>query len=111
MDKTLIPEIERIMNRYNYDRLLKKTKKDEFCDYVYDIDLENFEEITLESFEEEMDWEWISKNYCVSYRFIYEYQEKLDMQYLLDNYVITQRELDKIIKREQIDNRFDILDL
>jgi hypothetical protein len=93
MDKRLITEIKAILYRYRVR------------------DFQDFRKITLEDFEERIDWNWVTKNYHVSHAFIYEYQDKLDMQYLFDNYVITKEDLERVRETEEVDNRFEILDL
>ena len=105
MDKKLIPEITAILLRFNNEQLVAHLRGG-YHDWG-DV----YTPVKIENFEEEMTWEWISKNYHVSHAFIYEYQDKLNMEYLYDNFVITREDFEKIRKREQIDDRFEILDL
>lgn len=105
MDEKLILEIEAILIRYN----VKKSYDNAWMDYDEDID--TYKPISIEDFEENIDWDWVSKNYHVSHAFIYEYQDKLNMKYLYDNYVITKEDFEKICKKEIVDNRFEIMDL
>ncbi len=102
MNKQLIPEIQKILNRYNTEKYIH-CMKDPYGD--------SYNEIGIEDFEERMDFSWISKNYHVSCSFIYEYHEKLDMKYLYDNHVITHELFEKIKSKLSINDRFEILDL
>jgi len=106
----LRPEIDAILRRYNVTHYIKKCNED----IIYqEIQLEGgeIEEIVdLDSFEENIDWNWIVKNYCISDLFIYVYQNKLDMNYIFDNYMITKKRLEKMNEEENYD-KFDILDI
>ena len=104
MDKKLIPEIERILARYNSEKIYKHYENDMF-------DNGEYIPMLVKDFEKNIDWDWICKNYQISYAFIYEYHNKLDMKFLYDNYVITKEEFEKIRKEEEINNRFEIMDL
>jgi len=107
MNKKLIPEIERILASYNGEKIITH----------YQNELNNMWEnndytpIKLDDFEEKIDWDWVSKNYHVSYDFIYKYQHKLNMKYLYNNFIITPEEFKKIRNREEISDRFEILDI
>lgn len=124
MDKRLITEIEAILARYNGEKWVKNYTdplgEDEVSDTWGEDEADeaiingygfNFHIVTLDDFEENIDWDWVSKNYHVSHAFIYEYQDKLNMQYLYDNYVITKEGFEKIRKREEVEDRFEIMDL
>ena len=104
MKECLIQEITAILNYYNASHYNN--------DNAYDWGSNDQKEITIEDFEEKIDWEWVPKYYCISKAFISEYYDKLDKEYLINNYMIDKKELD-IIKKENgpIDSRFDLLDL
>ena len=106
MDKKLIPEIKKIIARYNSEKLIENCK--DYHGQSFDF-TNNF--VKLENFEENINWKWVSKNYHISYNFIYEYQDKLNMKYLYDNFVITLTEFKKIKNREAITDRFEIMDI
>jgi hypothetical protein len=105
MDKKLIPEIDSILHNYNGCKL-----REHFATGGHDYG-EVYTPITLDEFEKKIDWEWVSQHYHTSYAFIYEYQDKLNMQYLYDNFVITEEEFEKMRKENEIDDRFEIMDL
>ncbi len=105
MDEKLIPEIKRVLHSHNGCFL-----REHLASGGHDFG-EVYFPVTLEKFEEDIDWEWVSKNYHVSHAFIYEYQDKLNMQYLFDNFVITKEDFEKVCKKEIIETRFEIMDL
>ena len=68
-------------------------------------------QISLENFERDINWYWVSYNYHMSHAFIWEYHKQLDMKYLFKNFVITEVDFLKIKEQEIIADRFEILDL
>ena len=81
MEKHLIKEIESICRRYNVEYYLKNN------DYWGIPEAHEYEgKVAVDNFEESIDWDWVSKNYHVSQRFIYKYEDKLDMTYLKEKW-------------------------
>lgn len=107
MEKHLIREVEAICRRYNLRHYTEEKDIDHYLPEAHYFE----RNVTVDNFEENIDWLWVSKNYHVSQSFIYEYEDKLDMTYLKENHVLIKDELNKIIDKEKIHSRFEILDL
>jgi len=109
MKKSVKKEIKKLMKESGVDYPVKKFKY--HVDWSIFSHYQKTSEDFIKEFKDEIDWSCISQRQKLSLDFIYEFRDRLDIKFLIESGVITKKELKELEYKNEINSRFDILDI